>query len=1009
MLKKHRTTVSLTEGSDTGDLDPKVPGTTLVKAENAVFPRRGAVGRRNGYSALTAPANVQNNLVDFNGKPILFGDRVMVRDDDSETSGGWAEGDEIMITDAEVQDTTNAGSVGVYSCDVAIDTTNDLRCVVEERSDSSRHITVTHRTTGVVLDTASVSGAGAIRCVARGNGEIVIWYVNGSSQLRYRTVSSAGVISSGTTAASSIDNLTLGVCVIGNDVFVTYLITALTQCYVGKLTAAASFSSAAYHGGLTVGGVVGLGVINSDDLALLVTNTAGGVQYLYARFCDTSLTMHAVAQTIDSDNSATYSYTHPVVCQGSVGGDAQIYWQRNDVSSTPSDRVVFECLVALADTASPSVGTPAAGLANVEIASQPFIDSLNNNYLCVFGPNRFDDGLDAAYFLVRGAGGSDPFLPVGRALTNRGMSTDGGRSITTSWVQDLGSSQYGMGLPAYTNNDHSGGKYVKWTMGGTYANASSTTLKGRADTLDDVLLIAGSMPYAWDGETATEIGFLCRPKVDAVVTLTTGYYLDAGDYGYVAVYEWIDSLGRVHQSAPSDVDTITADGADYATIEIRTLPVTRKGTVYCVVYRTTADGNVYYRVGQVANDVTANTVSFTDDSMHDSNTASTTEVLIAQEQLYTSRGLVENVAPPNTRVTAIHQRRHFAVNREREATEIRYSKRYEPGTGLEHSDSLVVNCDPRGGNITALASLHDKLLIFKADRVLATTGPGLNADAATGLAYSEPYIVSTDVGALDCHGVAETPVGVVFLSSKGIYLIDRALRITPIGRQVRYFTDGYDGSVVTANAVPDKSIIIWQPDAGATRTESVVWNYEQNMWSHWTSHDALGACVSNGRLTWTDGVDVFVSTAAYADPSSTPITLTLETRWIPIGEFGQDGRVYEVQILGQPVAQSRISAQGQYSYDAVWDTAQNHDIASGDTWSHDEYYGAGLAAGYADDALLLDFDPSRQRCTAFRLRVKCDGGSQASLTTQGAEFSAVSMLLGLRGPTRRGEGAKEMS
>ena len=1020
MLSKQRITIPLAEGVDAGDVDPKLPGNTLTKAENAVYPRRGAVGRRNGYTALTQPVTGgNNNIAEFDGKPLLYGSRIYLRDSGTETSGGWVSGggngSEIMLTDAEAIDTTNAGAVGVWQCDVAEDATNDLRCVVEERSDTSRMITVIQRSTGAVLDTATITGGGAIRCVARGNSddEIVIWYVNGSAQLRYRTVSTAGVISSGTTAASSIDSATLGVAVISDDVYVTYLTTALTSCYVGKLTAAASFSSASYHGGLTAGGVVGLDAV-SGGLALLVTDTAGGVQYLYARFCNTSLTMHTTAQTIDSDNSATYSYTQPVAVAGSDSDDAYVYWTRNDVSSTPSDRIVFSCSVTNALTASPTVNTPAASVANCSIAASPIYDSVtSNHFLVLFGPCLFDDGLDSAYFLAFGALGSLPYAPVGRALVNQAMSQDGGRGLSTAWVQDVGSGQFQLGLPSYSNNDFSGAKMVRWTLGGAYANSTSTTLRAAADTLSDSLVMAGSVPIVWDGESAVEVGFLTRPIVAASIDATTGGALSAGIYGYAAVYEYVDAHGRVHQSAPSDLVSVDCSAGASRTVDVlvRTLPLTRKGLVRCVVYRTTAGGNVLYRAGVVSNDIAANTVQFDDDTLADSTGS---DPLISREQLYTSRGLVENVAPPPTRVTCVHQRRHFCVDRDEESTTIRYSKRYERGSGIEHSDSLVLYCDPTGGAITAIASHYDKLVIFKGSpggggRLYATQGAGLNADAVTGLDYAEPHIISTDIGAVDPHGVVNAPMGLAFWSSKGIYLLDRSMRVTPIGEAVRYYTDGYDTGVVSAVTVPEESIAIWIPDDAATRTEAVVWNYKYNLWSTWTGHAGLGACAANGRLHWTDGDDVYVRTDAYADPSSTAITLTLETRPIPVGDLLGEGRIYESAILGQPVARSRISAQAQYSYDAVWDTAQTHDTAAGTTHAHTDYYGAGLASTYDDDAMLLKYDTSRKRCAAVRFRIKCDGGAAATLQTQGAEFSALSMLVGVKPNRVAHGGGREMS
>lgn len=146
---------------------------------------------------------------------------------------------------------------------------------------------------------------------------------------------------------------------------------------------------------------------------------------------------------------------------------------------------------------------------------------------------------------------------------------------------------------------------------------------------------AGVTTY-FDGMLVRESGFMKRPDQPTTTTSGTGY--TDTNVRYVAVYESIDSSGNVEWSAVSDPSTQISPSNVTVNVKVSTMTVTSRydtdapaNIIQIAIYRTTAGGTVFFRVGVIANDVTQTTVTFAD------NVA--TAVVTANAQLYKAPGV----------------------------------------------------------------------------------------------------------------------------------------------------------------------------------------------------------------------------------------------------------------------------------------------------------------------------------------------------------------------------------
>ena len=185
--------------------------------------------------------------------------------------------------------------------------------------------------------------------------------------------------------------------------------------------------------------------------------------------------------------------------------------------------------------------------------------------------------------------------------------------------------------------------------------------------VNDDFLIGGGILRSYDGQSATEYGFHIYPE-DVTVSETTGGSIatTTGPYSIQAIYEWTDARGVRFQSAPSIAKTITLTGSnDRIQVTVPSLRITDKSgdtsltarsAVKIRVFMTEASGTVHHFAAETDNPdiLTTDSVTINLDSVADSSA----------ELLYTTGGVIENIAAPSHRFLFTHNNRVVLVGTE---------------------------------------------------------------------------------------------------------------------------------------------------------------------------------------------------------------------------------------------------------------------------------------------------------------------------------------------------------
>lgn len=427
---------------------------------------------------------------------------------------------------------------------------------------------------------------------------------------------------------------------------------------------------------------------------------------------------------------------------------------------------------------------------------------------------------------------------------------------------------------------------------------SEQTAVNHEELAQNLHLSSGAMQM-YDGQNVVEHGFLTYP-IFSITSQSTGGNLDAKEYTYTVCYEWTDNQGNIHQSYPASFKKVTpAVAGQSITLTINYLNLTDKDGVQLVVYRTTGKGTILYRTnsltpstattnGTIYNVKSGTTVTYTD-SMSDTD-------LARMPQLYTQPlepgvdAVVNNQPAPPTGLIQLHRNRLWVVD-STNPLNVWYSKFIGPSTPVAFNDEFVKTVDPRGGPITALATIDDKLLVFKNSQMFFIVGQGPENNG-TNNDLSDAILITTDVGCVDPRSVVGSPFGILFKSRKGIYLIDRSLAVQYIGAAV----EAYNAETITsATLVANTNQVRFTLGSGIT----LVYDYFVQQWGVFTNQNAIDSLVWQGAtmLLRSDGKVLRETEGVYTDDGQ-PIRLKLATSWFSFANVQGFQRVRRAQLLG---------------------------------------------------------------------------------------------------------------
>jgi len=562
----------------------------------------------------------------------------------------------------------------------------------------------------------------------------------------------------------------------------------------------------------------------------------------------------------------------------------------------------------------------------------------------------------------------------------------------------------------------------------------SNEIVNQTEELAENLHFSGGQLKAYDGNVLVEQNFNYPPAKlflgnRAAGTSTNFAFQRPGSgtdvYKYKAIFSWTDAEGNIHRSGLSDEISFpyehTASNAYLLSSEvyIPSLPLTQKENVYIEVYRTEANGSIFYKTNAdseftksqtfdpVDNQPTADWLLFLDKTKDTD--------LVSNEVLYTTGGVLENTSPPSCSIVSSFKNRLFMAGLENKL-ELRFSKLLTPKVGVEMNDTLSILVSQVGGDIVALKAMDDKLVIFKQNAIFYLAGDGPN-NLGEQDTFIEPQLVSSDVGCAVKNSVVLTPFGIFFKTGKGIYLLTRALGLEYVGADV----EDYNNLTITKGDIyPKDNEIRFLTSEG----QALVFNYYRQFWGLYGNHRGDSSVVIGSDYYYVhkdgNGNRVFKQNPEKYDDAGDPVELVLETGWI--NPFLKQGamRVYKMLILGDYYSPHQLKVSICYDYKDYYSQTKVIDVTDY-TEVYDygkpgqEIKSTGVTKGYYGDPggttgthttaiayggknvmqyqVRVDFD--LQKCEAFKIKIESE--QQAGQLGRALGLSDLTFIVGTKG------------
>lgn len=586
----------------------------------------------------------------------------------------------------------------------------------------------------------------------------------------------------------------------------------------------------------------------------------------------------------------------------------------------------------------------------------------------------YDSALQPAYSVI-GVDVYDPSFPrIFSSACQIFPATGGGRRASQASLANVAAGISGSLVPlARKQQLTTATGIVTGLRGMTMAEVIISSRYYRPRELGGTFFLPGGIVQRDDGvtvEAATVPFFLETPTL---ASSATGSMTASGSYTYRLVLKRIDATGRITRSAGSIAAPITlgaGDGRVTATFQNPRLLPADWETYYVELYRAgpAAAGAVNFnKIGEAIPPLfsASDTVTFVD-SMSDVNAA-------LGEILYSTGNILENFEPPACNLLEVNGGRVWIVSAE-DPTILWFSKEYKPGAGIGFNPTLTIRVTGDGyGAITALAAMDGRLVVFKSSAIYVISGDG-PTDAGQG-SFNPPQAVSLSVGTILPGSVVHTPDGIMFQAAAGIYLLDRGLGLTYIGKPVEKYT--------LAAGVVDASLVTGQTQARFVMASGrcLVYDYDKKCWSTFTLRvdaSTIVACAdipSGWCYARADGVVMQETPGVFADVNTTSTAIIPRIGFPNLDLAGINGyqRVYGIQVLGEYVGDHVLEATVVYDYGRFTEPTRSKVVTAAQPYQ----YEIKLAA---------------QKCSSFQLTLSA---SQAA-GSGGFRLSGISVEVGLK-------------
>lgn len=528
------------------------------------------------------------------------------------------------------------------------------------------------------------------------------------------------------------------------------------------------------------------------------------------------------------------------------------------------------------------------------------------------------------------------------------------------------------------------------TNGGYIVSLEQERFKTACNEVSSRLIQSGAQFNYFDGIDFTELGFIGEPSV-TITTNIAGGTLPANTYQVCAIFKKIDAKGDSIRSGVSRIETIVTTGATSTiTATVRTCVLSLYGEneiisnqfAFVEIYIRAAGG--FFRLYSKA------AISETSSSFVQVLTSLPTDT----EFLYTEPNIEENSVPTSAVAMAVYVSRLFYIPKENRS-QIRYTTKKASGVGFEFKETFRIETLDKSGLIedefTALYEMDGRLIIFKNFSIFYIYGNG-PAENGTNNDFGEPLSISTDAGCVNQRSLVEFAEGLLFMSDKGIYQLDRKLGTTYIGAPVEQFNNL---TITSAVHHEKKNEVRFTSAEGTT----LIYNYFSKQWSWATSHAFVGSCFFKGVL---HGLDE-VNNALVAESSTSKkylgnaVIQNITLPWIKTAGIQGFQRLYRIFVLGKYKTPHNVKMRIYYDYEQYY--SEEHIISP---LAASEYNKTVKPAqGDIESGLVTDgvyqyvVDPERQKCQSFKIEIIDEPLDIANNSGEGYNLVNVSLEVGV--------------
>lgn len=953
-LVKQPVDISFAQGLDTKTDPKRVQLGKFLALSNSVFDST-ALTKRNGFAPI-APLPVTNTktLTTFGGSLAAIGTSLYNFAPENNT---WY--NKGPITDVSMSVAPLVRSATSQTAQDAAVTSTGLCCSIWADSDGTSKYQVNDANSSeiVVSATSLPATASQARVFLLGQYFIITYLVTVSAATHLQfvaiPVASPQTPRTPTDVALQVNSLTAGydACVVNSNLYFSWydVAPAVKTAYMTtNLTVTAAVSLVGRRAKYMS---VSIDTTTPTPTVWLVFFDSGNSNLYVAAYSSTLAPVLAPTVLVNSSAIAR------VTSLATASMLTAYYETANTYSYTPNAPSNFVSRIPCTQTG--TVGSASIVLRGVSLASKAFAYNATNYLMVAYGgifqPTYFlsDDSGNVIAKLAYSNGGGYPATQV---LPSASLNGD---FVQIPYLyKDLLTSVNKTQGVVNVNGIYSqtGVNLVSWSIG---LNAMPTAEIGQN------LHAGGGFLWMYDGAKPVEHNFHVWPEDVTVTTATGSGSIAASLYYYQVVYEWTDAQGSIHRSAPSvpyAVTTTTASSTN--TINIPTLRLTYKTGIKICIYRWSTAQENYYQVTSISSplisDPTADSVTFTD-TLADA-------AILGNQLIYTTGGVVENIAYPAVDAIALFNSRLVLIDSE-DKNLLWYSKQVIEGTPVEPTDLFTIYVAPTAGAQgstgvnTALGAMDDKLIIFKRNAIYYVNGVGPDNTGANGQ-FSEPIFVTSTAGCTNPQSIVFMPQGIMFQSDKGIWLLGRDLSTSYIGSPVEAFNSF---QVLAAVNVPGTNQVRFTLSNGVT----LMYDYFYSQWGTFTGIPGTSSTLFQNLHTYVNatGATFQESPGVYLDGTN-PVLMSFTTSWLALAGLQGFERLYFFYLLGTYITPHKLAVAIGYDYNS----ALQQQVTISPTnfspkYGGDTLYGSGDPYGGQANVEQWRVFVQTQKCQSFQISV----------------------------------------